>query len=154
MNWTIQSMATMDAITLYEILALRFQVFIIEQACLYEEIDFKDIKATHVYGKDSSGKLIAYLRILEPGVSFEEVSIGRVVVQPDSRKNGIGNALMKVGLKAVRDIYGEIPIRISAQAYLEGFYTSLGFVAQSEIYLEDDIPHIEMLLNPVNIEIE
>ncbi len=154
MNWTIQSMASMDAITLYEIIALRFKVFIIEQACLYEEIDFKDINATHVYGKDDTGKIIAYLRILDSGVSFEEVSLGRVVVNPESRKNGIGNELMHVGLKAVRDIYGEVPIRISAQAYLEGFYNALGFVAQSVIYLEDDIPHIEMLLNPINKEVK
>lgn len=149
MKWTIQSMEAMDVATLYEIIAMRIHVFIIEQTCLYEELDYKDFKSTHVYGKDESGKIIAYLRILEPGVSFDEVSIGRVVVLPEARKTGIGRELMHVGLKAVRDRYGDVPVRISAQAYLETFYASLGFVPQSEVYLEDDIPHLEMLWNPV-----
>ncbi len=150
MNWTIQKMASMDATTLYEIIVLRFNVFIIEQSCFYEEFDNKDLEATHVYGRDDTGKIIAYLRILEPGVSFEEVSIGRVVVSPEYRKVGVGQDLMQMGLNAVRERYGDVPVRISAQAYLQSFYASLGFEAQSEIYLEDDIPHIEMLFNPIN----
>jgi ElaA protein len=148
MNWTIQMMTNMAATTLYEIVTLRFNVFIIEQACLYEEFDNKDLAAIHVYGRDDTGKIVAYLRILKAGVSFDEVSIGRVVVSPKYRKEGIGRDLMQVGLKTVRDRYGDVPIRISAQAYLESFYASLGFVAQSDIYLEDDIPHLEMLLTP------
>lgn len=150
MNWTIQKMASMDATTLYEIIVLRFNVFIIEQACFYEEFDNKDLEATHVYGRNDTGNIIAYLRILEPGVSYEEVSIGRVVVSPEYRREGIGGDLMQMGLKAVNDLYGDVPVRISAQAYLQAFYGSFGFEAQSEIYLEDDIPHIEMLLTPMN----
>lgn len=150
MKWTIQSMEAMDTQTLYEIIALRIKVFIIEQACLYEELDYKDFKSIHVYGKDKSGKIVAYLRILAPGVTFDEVAIGRVVVHPEVRKFGIGRELMQVGLQAVCDLYGDVPVRISAQAYLEKFYASLGFVPQTEIYLEDDIPHLEMLLNRVN----
>lgn len=150
MNWTIQKMASMDAKTLYEIIVLRFNVFIIEQACFYEEFDNKDLEATHIYGRDDMGKIIAYLRILEPGVSFEEASIGRVVVSSEYRKEGIGHELMQMGLKAVRDLFGDVPVKISAQAYLQTFYASHGFEPKSEIYLEDDIPHIEMLLTPIN----
>jgi ElaA protein len=148
MNWTVQKIVSMDATTLYEIIKLRFDVFIIEQSCFYEEFDNKDLEAVHVYGRDDRDKIIAYLRILEPGVSFAEVSIGRVVVSSEYRKEGIGRDLMQMGLKAVRDLYGDVPVRISAQAYLQAFYRSLGFETQSEIYMEDDIPHIEMLFNP------
>lgn len=150
MNWSIGKMTSMDAKTLYEIIVLRFNVFIIEQSCFYDEFDHKDLVAIHVYGKDDSGKIIAYLRILEPGVTYDEVSIGRVVVSSEYRKEGVGRELMQMGLRTVHDQYGDVPIRISAQAYLQAFYASLGFEAQSEIYLEDDIPHIEMLFNPIN----
>lgn len=147
MNWTIQKMASMDATTLYEIMTLRFNVFIIEQACFYQEFDHKDIDAIHVFGKDDTGKIVAYLRILSAGVSFDEVSIGRVVVDSECRKSGIGRELMQVGLKSVRKLYGDVPIRLSAQAHLQAFYASFDFMPQSAIYLEDDIPHLDRLLN-------
>lgn len=145
MEWFIKKMDEMDAHTLYDILELRMHVFIIEQQCFYEELDRKDHDATHVYAKDDSGKIVAYLRVLGHGVSFDEVSIGRVVVHPEARKDGLGRMLMRKGIEVVKTLYGDTPIRISAQAYLQKFYESIGFEAVSEIYLEDDIPHLDMI---------
>lgn len=147
MNWFANRIENIDIQTFYGIVALRIKVFIIEQKCLYEELDHKDFSAVHLYAKDANQQLVAYLRILDPGVSYEEVSIGRVVVSPDYRHLKIGRTLMQKGIQYVRDTFGLVSIRISAQAYLLNFYQSLGFRAVSEIYLEDDIPHIEMLLD-------
>ena len=145
MEWFVKKMDEMDAHTLYDILELRMRVFIIEQQCFYEELDHKDHDATHVYAKDDSGKIVAYLRVLGHGISFDEVSIGRVVVHPEARKDGLGRVLMHKGIEVVKTLYGDTPIRISAQAYLQKFYKSLGFIAVSDIYLEDDIPHLDMM---------
>jgi len=147
MKWFVKQMEEMDIRTLYDIIALRINVFIIEQKCFYEELDYKDFKSIHVYAKDDTDRIVAYLRVLEPGVSFEEVSLGRVIVHPDARKDGIGRELMLRGFEVARNHYGDAPIRISAQAYLQKFYESLGFVCTSDIYLEDDIPHLEMILS-------
>ncbi len=144
MEWFVKKMDEMDVHTLYDILELRMRVFIIEQQCFYEELDQKDHDATHVYAKDDSGKIVAYLRVLGHSVSFDEVSIGRVVVHPEARKDGLGRVLMHKGIEVVKTLYGDTPIRISAQAYLQKFYESIGFIAVSDVYLEDDIPHVEM----------
>lgn len=153
MNWELKSFTELSTVTLYDLLALRVNVFIIEQACLYPELDYKDQYCYHLYAFDDSlsldeskrPPLLAYLRILPPGVSFEEVSIGRVIVAEKTRGTGLGRELMHRAFSAIKDIYGNVPIRISAQAYLKNFYESLGFESVSEIYLEDDIPHMEML---------
>lgn len=145
MEWFVKKMDEVDVHTLYDILELRMRVFIIEQRCFYEELDHKDHNATHVYAKDDSGQIAAYLRVLDRGVSFDEVSIGRVVVRPEARKDGLGRVLMYKGIEVVKTDYGDPPIRISAQAYLQKFYESLGFIAVSDIYLEDDIPHLDMI---------
>lgn len=147
MNWFTNRIEEIDIQTFYDIVALRINVFIIEQKCLYEELDYKDFKATHLYAKDEQNKIVAYLRILDPGVSYDEVSIGRVLVSPDQRTLKIGKSLMEKAIQHVKETFGQTPIRISAQAYLIDFYRSLGFETVSEIYLEDDIPHIEMLLD-------
>lgn len=149
MEWFIKRMEALDAHTLYDIIALRINVFIIEQKCLYEELDHKDFKATHVFSLGSNGKIAAYLRVLDPGVSYDEVSIGRVLVHPEERGTGLGRELMLTGIEVARERFGkDCVIRISAQAYLERFYQSLGFITLSEVYFEDDIPHIEMILKP------
>lgn len=147
MKWFTTRLENMDIKTFYDIIALRINVFIIEQNCLYEELDYKDYNATHLYAKNSDQKVIAYLRVLDPGVSFTEVSIGRVVVSPEYRSLKLGRSLMEEGIRFIQKTFGEVPIRISAQAYLINFYHALGFRTVSEIYLEDDIPHIEMLLD-------
>lgn len=143
--WEIKRLEELDVKTLYEIIALRINVFILEQACFYEELDYKDINATHLYTLDDKGKVRAYLRILDPGVSYDELSIGRVLVAPSARGTGLGRELMLKALSFITEQYGEVPIRISVQAYLQRFYESLGFTAASEIYLEDGIEHLEMV---------
>ena len=131
---------------LYDVMRLRFEVFVIEQACLYQEIDGKDQKSYHLMCKDEHGELLGYLRILDAGVSYEETSIGRVVVSQKGRGQGVGKKIMEEAISFIKTVRHIESIRISAQAYLLNFYKSLGFEAVSEEYLEDDIPHIEMLL--------
>lgn len=147
MNWSTKAFNELDIYTLYKIIELRINVFILEQTCLYPELDNKDQKSLHLYAEDAHNAIKAYLRILPPGVSYDEVSIGRVVVSPTARRINLGKELMERALKQVELIYGKTNVRISAQAYLKDFYTSLGFSPVSDIYLEDDIPHLEMLLS-------
>lgn len=131
---------------LYDVMRLRFEVFVIEQACLYQDIDGKDQKSYHLMCKDDDGELLGYLRVLDAGVSYEETSIGRVVVSKKGRGRGLGKKIMEEAISFIKTVRHIEAIRISAQAYLLDFYKSLGFEAVSDEYLEDDIPHIEMLL--------
>lgn len=140
---------TFDQLTteeLYQILRLRSAVFVVEQDCVYQDVDNKDQKALHVVGvKD--GEIVAYTRIFKPGDYFENVSIGRVVVAQDQRKYGLGKQIMQASLTAIKERFSNKPIEISAQSYLLKFYTELGFNAFGEEYLEDGIPHRRMLKN-------
>lgn len=140
---------TFDQLTteeLYQILRLRSAVFVVEQDCVYQDVDNKDQKALHVVGvKD--GEIVAYTRIFKPGDYFENVSIGRVVVAQDQRKYGLGKQIMQASLNAIKERFSNKPIEISAQSYLLKFYTELGFNAFGEEYLEDGIPHRRMLKN-------
>lgn len=131
---------------LYAILQLRSEVFVIEQNSVYQDLDFKDQKAMHVFGVKNK-KIIAYTRIFGPGDYFKEASIGRVVVATNERKYGYGHSLVKASIDAIDYFYRVTDITISAQVYLMKFYINLGFVKIGEEYLEDGIPHIEMLLN-------
>ena len=131
---------------LYEILQLRSEIFVVEQDCVYQDIDGKDQKALHVLGS-KEGKIIAYTRIFKPGDYFENASIGRVVVSKNERAFKYGYDIMNASIKAVKDYYNESKIKISAQCYLKKFYTNLGFKAVGETYLEDGIPHIGMVKN-------
>ena len=138
---TFQELSTTE---LYKILQLRSEVFVVEQDCVYQDLDGKDQKALHVIGyKDE--KVLAYTRIFKPGDYFKEASIGRVVVSPAARKDGYGVEIMKASIKAVQENYNETSIRISAQKYLLKFYGSLGFIQEGEEYLEDGIPHVAMV---------
>ncbi|WP_055444155.1 GNAT family N-acetyltransferase [Lacinutrix himadriensis] len=129
---------------LYEILQLRSEVFVVEQDCVYQDLDGKDQKALHVIGfKDE--KVVAYTRIFKPGFYFEEASIGRVVVAANQRQHKYGYAIMEASIKAVKEQYNESIIKISAQCYLKKFYNNLGFKEIGAEYLEDGIPHIGML---------
>ena len=139
---------------LYEMLKLRQDVFIIEQACVYPDIDGLDENSLHLFGRDETGSLAAYLRIVEPGARFEEPSIGRVVTCARLRGKGLGRSLMIEGIRKCRGVYPDRPIRIAAQHRLEGFYGSLGFQSVSRPYVEDDgIMHIDMALSPDKISI-
>ncbi len=128
---------------LHESLQLRSEVFVVEQNCVYQDVDGKDEEALHVLGY-YEGNLAAYSRLFDKGYYFDESSIGRVVVSPKYRDKKFGHELMKVSIRAISDFYGEEIITISAQEYLQKFYESHGFVKISEMYLEDDIPHIRM----------
>ena len=127
---------------LYEILRLRVDVFVVEQNCSYPEVDGKDLDAWHLWFEDEDG-IAGYLRLLAPGVSFKEASIGRVIAK--KRRCGIGSKLMQAGIEKMKEIYGDTDIRIEAQVYAREFYEKAGFVKVSEEFLDDGIPHIEML---------
>ena len=143
-NWALIKFDDLTALELYKIMQLRNEVFVVEQNCVYQDADNKDLQGFHFLGWDND-KLVAYTRLLPPGLAFEEPSIGRVVTSPSVRKSGIGRELMIQSIDRIQKIYGELPIKIGAQLYLQKFYTSLGFVQTSDIYLEDNIEHIEMV---------
>ena len=131
----------------HDIIALRIQIFIIEQNCPYQEVDGKDKLAHHLFFKNEMDEIIAVTRILPQGISYTEVDIGRVVVHEDYRGTGLGNQLMADSMTFVRDKYGEVPVRLSAQKHLENYYGNHGFKSTGKEYLEDGIPHVEMLYN-------
>ncbi len=145
MKWTYKKFEDLTPNELYAILQLRNEVFVVEQACVYQDADNKDQKAWHLMGWEKD-KLVAYTRILPPGVAYPYASIGRVVTSPLVRRNGAGRELMEYSIQITQELFGKEPIKIGAQLYLRKFYESLGFEQTSEMYLEDDIEHIEMIL--------
>lgn len=128
---------------LYTILALRDKIFVVEQACIYQEADGKDLCAHHVW-LEENGEILAYLRVLEAGVSFEEVSIGRVIAV--KRRQGYGSRIVAEGIRVAQEKYGAKAIRIEAQTYARALYEKLGFRQTTEEFLDEGIPHIGMLL--------
>ena len=144
MNWHWCRFEDLGVHDLYDALALRLRVFVLEQGP-YQDADGIDPHAWHLLGRESGGALIAYLRVVDPGRKYEEPSIGRVVVAPEARGRALGRALMQEGIARCRAAWPGRGIRISAQARLERFYRSLGFELVGAEYLEDGIPHIEML---------
>lgn len=129
---------------LYNLLQLRSEVFVVEQDCVYQDIDGKDEKSLHVLGFKNE-KIIAYTRIFKPGDYFEDASIGRVVVAKSERAFKYGYNIMKVSIEAIENHFKEKKIKISAQAHLKSFYNNCGFKEIGDEYLEDDIPHIAMI---------
>jgi len=129
---------------LYRILHLRSEVFVLEQQCLYQDMDNKDLKSWHLMGKNEEGELVAYARLLPPGLSYVEPSIGRVITSPTIRKTGIGKELMRTAISKCYELFDDKTIKIGAQLYLKKFYESFGFEVSGPAYLEDDIEHIEM----------
>lgn len=144
MQWEIKAFDQLSLQELYTILTLRTNAFVVEQACPYPELDGKDPNCLHLLGT-INGELVAYLRILPAGLRYDEVSIGRVVVKPSHRGKGLGRLMMEQAIHCITNEWKESQIKIGAQAYLEKFYQSLGFEPVSEVYLEDDIPHLDML---------
>ena len=131
---------------LYQIMALRQEVFVVEQDCPYLDADGKDQSSWHLMGFDQSKKLVAYSRLVPRGISYEKyVSIGRIVSSPGVRGKGVGKKLIVESLKNIKELFREQPIKISAQCYLIKFYQSFGFETTGEEYLEDNIPHIAMV---------
>jgi len=130
---------------LYQIIRLRLEVFVIEQNCVYQDLDNKDQKAIHLVGEEK-GKTIAYTRLFKRGDYFENASIGRVIVKKENRKKGHGKKIMLKSIEVLKKEHKEKRIEISAQKYLTSFYADLGFKKEGEDYLEDNIPHIKMIL--------
>jgi ElaA protein len=144
-NWTFKNFRQLSTEELYAILRLRSEVFVVEQNCVFLDMDNKDIYCDHVMGWQ--GDLLAgYSRIVPAGISYVESSIGRIVSSPSARSQGIGRELLIKSIDHLYTLHGKTPIRIGAQYYLKKFYESFGFVQKGEIYLEDGIEHIEMLL--------
>lgn len=144
LQFKISAFKQLSGEELYQILRLRSEVFVVEQNCVYQDIDGKDQKALHVIG-EFDGKIVAYTRIFKAGDYFENASIGRVVVDAHYRDQKWGHDLMHESIAGIQRHFGESAIRISAQLYLKRFYESHGFVLVGETYLEDGIPHIEMV---------
>lgn len=141
---TVKSYQDLSPEELYALLQLRSEVFVVEQDCVYQDIDGKDQKAFHVLGF-KNGNLIAYSRVFAPGDYFKEASIGRVVVKASERKHQYGYDIMKASIKAIEKQFKETTIKVSAQTYLKRFYNTLGFFEIGEEYLEDGIPHVAMI---------
>jgi ElaA protein len=143
MLFKLKKFQQLSAQELYQILQLRSEVFVVEQNCPYLDPDGKDLEALHLMGLEND-VICAYARILKPGVCYKETAIGRVVVAPKERGKKYGYELMKQAIAACEKAFGSGDIVISAQKYLEKFYNELGFLTESDTYLEDDIPHIKM----------
>jgi len=142
-DWKIKTFEQLSTPEVYQILRLREEVFVVEQNCVYQDIDNKDQKALHLFG-EFEGEIIAYSRLFQPGDYFEFSSIGRVVVAEKYRDKNYGHELIDLSILAIKNHFNEQNITISAQLYLKKCYQSHGFIATSKTYLEDDIPHIEM----------
>jgi ElaA protein len=144
MNWKLKTFDELTNHELYALLKLRSLVFVVEQNCVFQDMDDKDQQSLHLLGFED-GILAAYSRLLPAGVSYNEASIGRVVTDPAFRRKGAGKELMLASIDKLEEVFGKQPIRIGAQLYLEAFYTAFGFHTNSDVYIEDGIPHIEML---------
>jgi ElaA protein len=143
-NWICKKFDELTVHELYDLLRLRSEVFVVEQNCVFLDMDNKDQKCVHLLGWVGED-LAASVRIVPAGVSYTEPSIGRVVTSPKYRRTGLGKVLMEEAIRITTQLHGNQPIRIGAQLYLRNFYSSLGFEADGEIYLEDGIEHIEMV---------
>ena len=142
-NWKIKPFKELSLNELYSLLKLRSIVFVVEQNCVYQDIDDKDEKALHLFG-EYNNEIVAYARLFKSGDYFDNASIGRVVIHPNVRDKKLGHELMQQAIAAIATYFNETKIIISAQLYLQKFYESHQFVKTSDVYLEDDIEHIEM----------
>lgn len=146
LRWDVKKFEELNVNELYAILRLRSEVFVVEQNCVFLDMDDKDQLSYHLLGwKDEL--LAAYTRLVPPGVAYDLPSIGRVVTSPAERRNGSGKLLMKKSIEETRQLFGHTPIKIGAQVYLKKFYASLGFEPSGDVYLEDGIEHIAMILS-------
>jgi ElaA protein len=144
LTWHCKPFESLSAKELYNILRLRTSVFILEQNCLYQDVDGKDIKALHLFATENEN-VIAYARIFAPGAVYEEASIGRVATAKEHRGKGLGIILMQKAMEFIKKEFDDPAVRISAQSYLIKFYSGFGFKISGNEYLEDDIPHTAMI---------
>jgi ElaA protein len=145
LTWRCLPFDALHARNLYALLQLRTEVFVMEQNCVFQDMDGADARCFHLLGERTDGTLAAYARLVPAGLKFTEASIGRVVTLPAARGGGQGHVLMREAVRALHGLWGVQPIRIGAQARLEAFYRQHGFEPASEIYIEDGIDHIEMV---------
>jgi ElaA protein len=143
-KWILKKFDELSPHELYAILQLRNEVFVVEQDCVFQDADNKDQASYHFMGWDHD-ELVAYTRIVPPGIVYSQASIGRVVTSPAARGGGLGKKLMEQSLIQVNKLFGMIPVKIGAQVYLRKFYAEFGFQPASAVYLEDGIEHIEMI---------
>jgi ElaA protein len=144
MTWRLARFDELTALEVHDILQARVAVFIVEQACVFQDVDGADPQCLHLYTRASGGEIAAYCRLVPPGVKFPEPSIGRVITTPAGRGQGLGREMMALAVKRASELWPG-PIRIGAQQYLEKFYGEFGFAKSSDMYVEDGIPHIEMV---------
>jgi ElaA protein len=148
LDWQVKHYPELTTNEFHDIIALRLKAFVVEQNCSYLDLDGKDKKCYHLICRDGFGKVVATARILPPGISYSEVSIGRVVLDQEIRGKGIGHQLMEQSMKFINEEFGAVPVRISAQKHLENYYNTHNFFSTGKEYLEDEIPHVEMLNTP------
>jgi ElaA protein len=144
MIWQLKKFDELTNTELYAIIQLRSEVFVVEQNCVYLDLDNSDQQSFHLFTTNNN-IIAAYCRIIPPGIHYNEASIGRVITAPTERKNGFGKLLMQEAIVQCKNLYPKSSIKIGAQFYLKSFYENLGFTQISEIYDEDGIDHIKML---------
>jgi ElaA protein len=145
LDWQVKHFSEISIIEFHDLMALRIKIFVVEQNCPYQEIDGKDIKSHHLIGRNDLGNIVATARILPQGLSYKEVSIGRVAIDESAREKGNGHVLMVKCMEYINQQFGPTNVRLSAQSHLEKYYQKHGFESTGKEYLEDDIPHVEML---------
>ncbi|TFE02023.1 GNAT family N-acetyltransferase [Jeotgalibacillus salarius] len=145
MHWELKEFEQLTAIELHDILKARVDIFVVEQSCAYHEVDGNDPASWHLQLK-IDGKLAAYARLMEAGTKYEKASIGRVIVLEEFRNRQLGRKLVQKSIDIMKGQWGTKEIMLQGQTYLRNFYASFGFKETSEEYLEDDIPHVDMLL--------
>ncbi|MES2358821.1 MAG: GNAT family N-acetyltransferase [Gemmatimonadota bacterium] len=143
--WQWAHFHELTPLDLYDIVALRTAIFIVEQNCPYQDSDGADRVSHHLWTRGATGEIAAYLRVVPPGIKYVEPSLGRIATASSARGTGLGRALVREGIARAERLYGPVPIRIGAQRYLLRFYEQLGFVSTGYEYDEDDIPHTEMV---------
>ena len=148
MNWSYLRFHALSVDDLYDALALRAEVFVVEQACIFQDLDGADRDSGHLMGRNDAGVLQAYLRVVDPGVKYPEPSLGRVITAAATRGTGLGHHLVAEGIARCLAAWPGQAIRIGAQSRLEAFYASHGFVRDGADYIEDGIPHCEMVRKP------
>lgn len=147
-NWSWWRLADAEPLALFAYLRLRSDVFVVEQSCVYPDMDDHDLVAWHLTGTDAAGRLLGVARLLPPGEKYAEPSLGRVIITVAARGTGLGHLLVDEALRKAADEYPGRGHRIQAQAYLADFYRSHGFESEGEMYIDDGIPHIDMVLRP------
>jgi ElaA protein len=143
MNLEIKNFDELTGREVYEILKIRSEIFVVEQNCIYNDVDAKDIESIHIMIKEDD-KIMSYIRVIKPGVSYDNASIGRVLVAFEGRRKGLARKIVQEGIDYIINNWDEEKITIGAQDYLKDFYKSLGFEPISEVYLDDGIPHLDM----------